>query len=127
MAKSLEQAELDFLARYSDLLDTLEDGFSSVAYFYREGFEESGDRLLLQMLDSVLPYSPENMTMAHIVSEREEHQQVLKQFYDAAAKAGNALEEKNRSEKMVYLSTVLLPVFQRWKLLVDGLLNQKEE
>lgn len=127
MAKSLEQAELDFLARYSDLLDTLEDGFSSVAYFYREGFEESGDRLLLQMLDSVLPYSPENMTMAHIVSEREEHQQVLKQFYDAAAKAGNALEEKNRSEKMVYLSTVLLPVFQRWKLLVDGLLNHKEE
>lgn len=127
MAKSLEQAELDFLARYSDLLDTLEDGFSSVAYFYREGFEESGDRLLLQMLDSVLPYSPDNMTMAHIVSEREEHQQVLKQFYDAAAKAGNALEEKNRSEKMVYLSTVLLPVFQRWKLLVDGLLNQKEE
>lgn len=127
MAKSLEQAELDFLVRYSDLLDTLEDGFSSVAYFYREGFEESGDRLLLQMLDSVLPYSPENMTMAHIVSEREEHQQVLKQFYDAAAKAGNALEEKNRSEKMVYLSTVLLPVFQRWKLLVDGLLNQKEE
>lgn len=121
MAKSLEQAELDFLARYSDLLDTLEEGFSSVAYFYREGYEESGDRLLLQMLESVLPYSPENMTMAHIISEWEEHQQVLRHFYNVTAKAGNELEEKNRNEKITYLSTVLLPAFQRWKLLVDGL------
>lgn len=127
MAKSLEQAELDFLARYSDLLDTLEEGFSSVAYFYREGYEESGDRLLLQMLESVLPYSPENMTMAHIISEWEEHQQVLRHFYNVTAKAGNELEEKNRNEKITYLSTVLLPAFQRWKLLVDGLLNQREE
>lgn len=127
MAKSLEQAELDFLARYSALLDTLEEGFSSVAYFYREGFEESGDRLLLQMLESVLPYSPENMTMAHIISEREEHQQVLRHFYEVTAKAGSKLEDKNRNEKITYLSTVLLPAFQRWKLLVDGLLNQKEE
>ncbi|RKD76535.1 hypothetical protein ATL39_0754 [Sinobaca qinghaiensis] len=126
MAKSLEKAELDFLATYSALLDTLEDGFSSVAYFYREGFEESGDRLLLQMLESVLPYSPENMTMAHIVSERGEHQKVLKQFYQTTAEAGKMLETKNRHEKITYLSTVLLPVFQRWKLLVDGLLHQKE-
>ncbi|RSL29978.1 hypothetical protein D7Z54_28590 [Salibacterium salarium] len=120
MAQRLEQAEQQFLDNYKEFLQTIEEGIGSVAFFYREGFEENGDRLFTQMMEGFDSISTDSMTMLYVFSQKKELDAEMKAFYEKVEEAKRVQELPSIEEKMQRLTSEFMPAFQRWKILVDN-------
>ncbi|MFB5660932.1 hypothetical protein [Alteribacillus sp. HJP-4] len=127
MTGALQQAERDFLEQYLEWLIIVEEGLRSVTSFYHDNLTENGDRLLKQMMDGFTPFSPENMTMQQVFGREEETTAVMEKFYEKVLQAAKMAEheEGSRQERMQMVAGELLPIFQRWKLLVDSRRNRE--
>ncbi|MGY4688949.1 hypothetical protein [Salibacterium sp. K-3] len=115
----LEQAERDFLETYSRYLETVQEGVASVAYFYREGLEENGDRLLAEMLDGFAPLSGYNATMTHLFVQKADRGGEMAAFHEKLEEARAIPAMDSASWKLKALTTDFIPAFQRWKLIVQ--------
>ncbi|RSL35089.1 hypothetical protein D7Z54_00495 [Salibacterium salarium] len=120
LVERLEKAEQQFLQNYKEFLQTVEEGIGSVAYFYREGFEENGDRLFTQMMEGFDPISSDNMTMLYLFSQKKELGSEMQVFHEKVEKAKKIEELSSIEEKMEQLTSEFMPAFQRWKILVDN-------
>ncbi|MFB4165239.1 hypothetical protein ACE1TI_15855 [Alteribacillus sp. JSM 102045] len=120
MSQRLREAERVFLQRYKEWLDTVEEGLSSVAYFYREGHVDNGDRLLIQMMEEFAPFSSDNMTMRYLFVEKEEMAEDMENFHDKLENAQNISSCHTTEQRIRFLASDLMPAFQKWKLLVQS-------
>ncbi|SFQ10904.1 hypothetical protein [Salibacterium halotolerans] len=116
---ALEQAEQEFLKQYLGYLETVEEGVASVAYFYREGLDENGDRLLRQMLDGFSPLAGGNATMSHLFVHKADRSGEMDAFHQALENAMTIPDMDSSRWKLSALTTNFLPGFQRWRLIVD--------
>ncbi|WP_156911644.1 hypothetical protein [Salibacterium aidingense] len=121
MAEQLEQAEQEFLEHYLGYLQTVEEGIGSVAYFYREGFEENGDRLLNQMLDGFDAMSSGSMTMDYLFAQKAGLKGEMETFHEKIEEAKTIPSLSGPEEKMQALTAGFTPAFQRWKVFVENM------
>ncbi|SDH20068.1 hypothetical protein SAMN05192534_102151 [Alteribacillus persepolensis] len=119
MSRRLQEAEHVFLKRYNKWLQTVEEGLASVAYFYREGHVDNGDRLLLQMMEGFQPFSSDNMTMRYLFVEKEGLEEEMIIFHDVVEKAKGVPSFASAEERIRFIAQELIPSFQRWKLFVQ--------
>ncbi|MFD2705601.1 hypothetical protein [Salibacterium lacus] len=115
----LEQAEQDFLKQYLGYLETVEEGIASVAYFYREGLDENGDRLLQQMLDGFTPLAEGNVTLMHLFGQKADRGAEMDAFHEKLGKARAIPDMDSATWKLSALTVDFLPGFQRWRIIVD--------
>ncbi|WP_158736774.1 hypothetical protein [Alteribacillus sp. YIM 98480] len=120
MSQRLREAERVFLKRYKEWLHTVEEGLSSVAYFYREGHVENGDRLLVQMMEGFAPFSSDNMTMRYLFAEKVEIAEEMQHFHEKVENAKSISSYDTSNARLRFVASDLMPAFQRWKLLVQS-------
>lgn len=123
MSEHLRRAEATFLEQYSDWLQMVQESMVQVTGFYREGFEENGDRLLDSTTRESSLFSSQTVTMAYLFGQEEEWKQDLEAFERATEEVRSLIEAETMSsaEKMRYVASVYMPVLKRWKLRVTAL------
>ncbi|PSL42722.1 hypothetical protein B0H94_1138 [Salsuginibacillus halophilus] len=117
MTQRLSEAEQNFLKRYVDWLETMEDGLTTVSTFYHEGFTAEGDRLLREMMEGFRPLGSSSMSVRTLFSE-EEALRTLHRFEGAVNRAVAVEEAEGDEERFRLLREEVLPAFQGWKLRV---------
>ncbi|SFE49552.1 hypothetical protein [Alteribacillus iranensis] len=117
MTLPLRQAEQNFLNRYVEWLELVKEGLSSIVYFYREGFIESGDRLLHQMIDGFEPFSMETMTMRYLFGNVPEYQEEMKSIHHILEQTKEGLSDNTITDRMFYVTATFIPAFERWTVI----------
>lgn len=114
--KPLSEAQHHFLTQYINLMEAVEEGLELVDFNYQEGYYESGDNLLKELVGVLVPYHSSNMTMRSIFAHDETVLTELDNFQKVVDKAFQ-IESciLNEKEKADFIHNTFLPTYKKWK------------
>lgn len=120
MSNTLNEAQRNFLANYSDLLVEVEQSLHYVSECYIKGDYDIGDRLIKSVMGGLQPYNTENLTIMTIFHEDEQALSQLNKLIETA-NWSVSIEESfpTEEQRMRFLHETLMPRLTTWKTTVD--------
>lgn len=108
-----------FLQQYDGLLQEVEEAAKYAGECYVQGDEDIGSRLLASVSTGLIPYNPDNMTLASIFLDDSEAMNMLARHYETILTASETDNEtQSIREKMQFLHETFIPVLHQWHLVV---------
>ncbi|WP_280769528.1 hypothetical protein [Salipaludibacillus daqingensis] len=108
------------MANYRDLLLEVENAVQYVSECYIKDDYDIGDRLLKSVMEGLIPYNEENVTIQSIFIQDDMAMKTLTRFQESVRSA-LIVEEAYHDEqqRMRFLHETLLPRKQKWKSVVE--------
>ncbi|SES38729.1 hypothetical protein [Salipaludibacillus aurantiacus] len=120
ISTQLTEAQQTFLKNYRELLTEVESAINYVSECYIKNDHDIGDRLLKSVMQGLIPYNEENLTIQSIFQKDAEAIEALNLFQEAALQAEKVEEVfPHEQERMVFLHETLLPRKRNWTKIID--------
>ncbi|GAK02603.1 hypothetical protein JCM19037_848 [Geomicrobium sp. JCM 19037] len=118
--------QIQFLNNYREYVDTVVDGLQLAVQFFREEQYPSGERLLQDFMVGFERFGEDNMTMYALFGADERLAGEWRTFQEECENVRQMLATDNKKKWSEVITQQTIPVFQRWKLTVDQLIQEKQ-
>ncbi|GAK11647.1 hypothetical protein [Geomicrobium sp. JCM 19039] len=118
--------QIQFLNNYREYVDTVVDGLQLAVQFFREEQHPSGERLLQDFMAGFERFGEDNMTMYALFGTDEWLASEWRTFQEECENVRHTLATNDKKNWTEVITQQTIPVFQRWKLTVDQLIQEKQ-
>lgn len=113
--RRVRDVQLNFLHKLIQLLEKVEDTLSFAMECYSNGDSDIGDRVVKQVLEGLIPYNQENITVRSIFYNNEVALVKLNEFQATLVIARNLESLTSIKEKVTLINHELEPQLLEWK------------